>query len=145
MKIVVPKEIFPGETRVPLLPSAVKKLVALGAEVLVEKSLAESIKVTDAEYEDAGATIVADRKELLGDGDIVLRLRPIPEDEVDLLKSGAIHVSFLDPFDSRELVEKLAAKNISAISMEMIPRSTRAQKMDALSSQASLAGYMSVR
>ncbi|MHC4886305.1 MAG: Rossmann-fold NAD(P)-binding domain-containing protein, partial [Planctomycetota bacterium] len=144
MKIAIPRELHAGETRVPVIPAGVEKLTKLGAEVAVEAGLGQTIQATDAEYEKAGATVVADRTALLGEADMVLRLRPMPADEIPLLKKGAIHISFLDPFGDRELVEKIAAAGISAISMEMVPRSTRAQKMDALSSQANLAGYMTV-
>ena len=91
-----------------------------------------------------GATIEADRDALLGSADMILRLRKPETDEVAKLKSGCIHVSYLDPFNEHELIKTFAANNITAVSMEMIPRSTRSQKMDALSSQANLAGYVAV-
>ena len=144
MKIVVPKETYPGETRVPIVPASVKTLVALGAEVEVESGLGETCRSTDQDYKDAGATVNEDRKALISSGDLVLRLRQPPEEEVEWLKKGALHISYLDPFNQRALVETFASAGVSAISMEMVPRTTLAQKMDAISSQANLAGYVSV-
>ena len=98
----------------------------------------------DTDYEEAGATISEDRASLLSTGDLLLRVRKPTEEEVDQLKQGAIHISYLDPYNEVELVDSLASQGVTAISMEMIPRTTRAQKMDALSSQANLAGYVMV-
>ncbi len=120
------------------------RLVKLGIEVEVEAAIGATIFLSDALYKEAGAAISADRLASLGAADIVLRLRMPPADEVGAMKPGCIHISFLDPFNERELVGKLADAGVSAISMQMIPRSTVAQKMDALSSQANLAGYMAV-
>ncbi len=144
MKISVPRETDPGETRAPLTPEAVAKLVKLGAQVEVEAGLGTGAGFTDDAYTKAGATITTDRPALVGSGDIVLRLRKPPVEEIAWLKSGAIHVSLLDPFNEKELVQKFAELGVSAISMEFIPRTTRAQKMDVLSSQANLGGYEAV-
>jgi H+-translocating NAD(P) transhydrogenase subunit alpha len=144
MKIFVPKETAPGERRVAVVPETAKKLVALGAEVAVETGIGASIHRSDGEYETAGAQIIADRVAGLDEADAVLRLRKPPADEVPHLQKNCVHISFLDPFNERELTERLAAANVSAISMEMIPRTTIAQKMDALSSQRSIAGYLAV-
>lgn len=144
MHIVLPKETALGEKRTALVPDAVKKLVRMGAEVSVEASAGQASGFADGEYEAAGAKVISDRTALLGSGDLVLRVRKPELHEVELLKAGSVHVSFLDPFNEHELIDALKAKNISAISMEMIPRSTRSQKMDALSSQANLAGYVMV-
>ncbi len=144
MKIAVPRESYAGELRTALIPSDVAKLVKKGAQISVEAGLGVGCQYTDDDYQKAGAQIVSDHQALMRDADLVLRLRKPKSDEVDLLKSGAIHVSYLDPFNDRPLLDKLASKNVSSICMEMIPRSTRAQKMDALSSQASLAGYVAV-
>ncbi len=144
MIIGIPKETHPGEQRVSLIPSSVDRLVKKGAQVIVETGLGSTIGVSDDEYKKAGATIEGNRKSLLSSSDIVLRLRKPPVEEIALLKKGSIHVSFLDPFNEKALVESLAQHHISAFSMEMIPRTTRAQKMDALSSQANLAGYVTV-
>lgn len=144
MLIGVPKETWPGERRVALVPMSVKKLIGAGFEVTVEAGCGTVAGYPDAAYQEAGATVTASRESLLAGADIVLRVRKPSLEEVDGLKSGALHVSFLDPFNDRALVDKLAGHGVTAISMEMIPRSTRAQKMDALSSQANLAGYVTV-
>jgi len=144
MLIGVPKETIAGELRAPLVPASVKKLVKLGLEVSVEASMGEAAGFADEAYVEAGARIEADRAALLGAADLVLRIRKPSDEDVALLKAGAMHASLLDPFNERGLIDKLAAKGVTAISMEMVPRSTRAQKMDVLSSQANLAGYVTV-
>lgn len=144
MLIGVPKETWPGERRTALVPQGVKKLVNAGFDVSVESGLGVPSGFTDEAYAEAGAKVVSDRASLLQNSDIVLRVRKPSAEEVGQLKAGALHISFLDPFNERALVESLASQNVTAISMEMIPRSTRAQKMDALSSQANLAGYVTV-
>jgi NAD(P) transhydrogenase subunit alpha len=144
MKIGVPKETWPGELRAALAPASVKKLAGLGFEITVEAGLGNGSRVPDSEYTDAGATVSGDRAQISGNADIVLRVRKPDLADLDLLNTGTIHISFLDPFNEKELVATLASKGITAISMEMVPRSTRAQKMDALSSQANLAGYVTV-
>ena len=142
MLLGVPKETHLGEKRVPLIPSSVERLVKKGLQVVIEKNLGETIRVDDAAYQKAGAT-VSDRKTVLS-SDIVLRLRKPPLEEINKLKNEAIHISFLDPFNETQLIDAFAKQRVSAISMEMIPRTTFAQKMDALSSQANLAGYVTV-
>lgn len=144
MHIVIPKENVKTEVRVPMLPSGVEKLVKKGAAVTVEAGLGAALGIADAEYTKAGASVEKNRKKLLAAGDIVLRLRKPEPNEVTGLKKGSVHISYLDPFNEPALLSALAKQKVSAISMEMIPRSTRAQKMDALSSQASLAGYAAV-
>jgi len=144
MKIGVPKETWPGELRAALAPASVKKLASLGFEITVEAGLGDGFRVPDSEYADAGATVSGDRAQIFGNSDVVLRVRKPDAADLDLLNSGTIHISFLDPFNEKELVQTLASKGVTAISMEMVPRSTRAQKMDALSSQANLAGYVTV-
>lgn len=144
MQIGVPCERWPGEARVAIVPANVKKLVKLGLDVLVESEAGAKSGFTDDAFTDAGATVVKDRSAVLSQSDLVLRVRQPDRDEVATLKSGCVHVSFLDPFNEKDLVQKLAAGGVTSICMEMIPRSTRAQKMDALSSQANLAGYVTV-
>jgi NAD(P) transhydrogenase subunit alpha len=144
MLIAIPKETAPGELRAALIPDTVKKLVRMGAEVSLEAGAGKGAGFSDGDYETAGASIASDKASLLGAADVVLRVRKPELSDVELLKPGSIHVSFLDPFNEHALIDALKAKNISAISMEMIPRSTRSQKMDALSSQANLAGYVMV-
>jgi len=142
--IGVPRETKEGEARVALIPDGVAKLVGLGAEVTVEAGLGMACKYDDEAYRSAGASVDSDRTALQKNADVVLRLNKPQADEIALLKEGAIHMSHLDPFNERSLVDAFASKKIRAICMELIPRSTRAQKMDALSSQASLAGYVAV-
>ena len=144
MIVFIPLETAANETRVAFMPAAVKKLTEAGAEVRVETGLGSRIGVSDAEYEAAGAAIAEDRMDALGRADLVLRLGKPPRNEIEALKPGTLHISHLDPFRERELVELLARAGVEAIAMEMIPRSTIAQKMDALSSQANLAGYAAV-
>ncbi len=144
MRIFVPKETTPSERRVAVVPETTKKLVALGAEVAVETGIGASIHRSDAEYKSAGGSVIDDRMAGLREADIVLRLRKPPIEEVAPLREGSVHISFLDPFNERDLIEQFAAAKVSAISMEMIPRTTIAQKMDTLSSQRSLAGYLAV-
>ena len=144
MRIVIPRESNAGERRTSATPETVKKMIRLGAEVAIESGAGAAVGFEDSVYSDLGAEIVTDRAALFGSADMVLRLRKPEPDEVDMMKSGCIHVSYLDPFNERELIAALAAKGITAVSMEMIPRSTRSQKMDALSSQANLAGYVAV-
>jgi NAD(P) transhydrogenase subunit alpha len=144
MKIFAPKENDPKETRASLDPAAVAKLVGLGAEVVVESQIGEECDHPDASYEEAGATLTTDRVGSLGSADIVTRIRKPSDSEVAQLKEGAIHISFLDPFNESELLAKFAEAKSTAISLEMVPRSTLAQKMDAISSQANLAGYVAV-
>jgi H+-translocating NAD(P) transhydrogenase subunit alpha len=142
MLIGVPRESYPGENRVSLIPSDVKKLTKLGAEVLIETASGANAGFADEEYVQSGARISASREELFSASDIILRLRKPPTEEIGRLKKNSIHISYLDPFNEAELIEEFRRNDITAISMEMIPRTTRAQKMDALSSQANLAGYV---
>lgn len=144
MKIVALREDTPGERRVPLIPASAEKLVKLGAELLVESGLGTTIGIQDDAYAKAGATIIQDRQASLGSADMVLRLRKPVAAELGALKKGCIHVSYLDPFNEQALVRQLADAGVSAVSLELIPRSTIAQKMDVLSSQANLAGYVAV-
>ena len=144
MRIFIPRELGAGESRVPLVPATAAKLVKLGAVVEVETGLGASIHRSDSEYEAAGAIINPSREAGLAGADMILRLQKPPLAEVATLRNGVIHISYLDPFNEHALVSELAARGVSAFSKEMIPRSTVAQKMDALSSQANLAGYSAV-
>jgi len=142
--IAVPREYDPEETRVPLIPPDVKKLLKRGAAVEIESAMGDPSGYADDEYRAAGATVVRDRRALISSGDIILRLRKPPLPEIGWQGPGSVHISYLDPFNEPQLLEAFLSHGISAVSMEMIPRTTRAQKMDALSSQASLAGYVAV-
>jgi len=142
MTLYIPKETESGETRIPVLPDAVKKLAGLGIPVQVEPGLGSALRIDDSAYAEAGAEVVTDPSAALAEADIVLRLNKPSGPEG--LKQGAIHISYLDPFNDLETVKKFAEAKVSALCMEMVPRTTIAQKMDALSSQASLAGYAAV-
>ncbi len=144
MLIAILNEQAAGEPRAAMIPANVARLIQRGASVRVEAGTGIAAGFTDQDFIQAGAAITADRAGLLADADLVLRVRKPSADEVDRLKPGGLHVSFLDPFTERDLVAQLAARRVSAISLELIPRTTRAQKMDALSSQANLAGYVAV-
>ena len=144
MQIGVPKETWPGEVRAAMVPTNASKLINQGFSVAVQSGLGSASGYSDAEYAEAGATVSDDRASLLAGSDIVMAVRKPDAVDVSSLKKGTLYVSFLDPFNEKPLVESIAAQGATAISMEMVPRSTRAQKMDALSSQANLAGYVTV-
>ncbi|MCM0590604.1 MAG: Re/Si-specific NAD(P)(+) transhydrogenase subunit alpha [Gloeotrichia echinulata IR180] len=149
MRIAVPKEIEVCERRVALIPDTVARLVKQGLEVSVESGAGERSFFSDSAYEAAGAKIIADTATLWGEADILLKVSPPQErdngrSEIDLLKAGAVLISFLNPLGNPLIAQQLANRQVTALSMELIPRTTRAQSMDALSSQASLAGYKAV-
>ncbi len=144
MQISVPAETWQNERRVALIPDSVQRLTKAGFDIALQSGAGAEAGYSDADYEAAGATISNDRSSLLSSGDVVLRVRKPDLEEVSQLKEGALHISYLDPYNESDLVDALSSKGITAISMEMIPRTTRAQKMDALSSQANLAGYVMV-
>ena len=144
MLIGVAKEIWPGEGRTALVPSNATKLIKSGFSIAMQGGAGVAAGFTDESYADAGVTIMNSRSEVMAAADIFLAVRKPETEEVAQLKASAISVSFLDPYNEKALIEALAAKGVTSISMEMIPRSTRAQKMDALSSQANLAGYVTV-
>jgi NAD(P) transhydrogenase subunit alpha len=144
MQIGVPKETWPGERRVAVVPQNAKKLIKLGFSVTLESGAGVAAGFTDDDYEQAGVSVSADHNQVISQADLVLRVRKPEQDEVAQFKSGAVNISFLDPFNEQALVESMASQGVVSISMEMIPRTTRAQKMDALSSQANLAGYVTV-
>jgi len=146
MKIGVAKEIDMGERRVALIPDTVSRLVKQGLEVWVEAGAGEQAFFADAAYEAAGATIVADTARLWGEADVLLKVSPPREredgrHEADLLREGATLIGFLDPLGNPGVIKRLADRKVTAFSIELIPRTSRAQSMDALSSQAGLAGY----
>jgi H+-translocating NAD(P) transhydrogenase subunit alpha len=144
MQIFLPKEVYPGEMRVAIAPAGIAKLAKLGALLEVEKGIGASVNWTDEDYEKAGARVSSDRLPSLKQAELILRLRKPPIEEVAYLRPGAVHVSLLDPFNEEKLVRRLAEAQVTAISMEMIPRVTVAQPMDVLSSQANLVGYEAV-
>ena len=143
MQIFFPKE-EGSETRTTILPEVAKKFVDLGIDVVVETQIGSKTFNSDEMYSLIGAKISSDRSVSNAEADIVCRINKPNKEEVASLKKGSIHISFLDPFNESELVNEFASSQITAISMELVPRITRAQKMDALSSQANLGGYSAV-
>jgi NAD(P) transhydrogenase subunit alpha len=144
MKVAVPKEIAPREGRVALTPDATAALVKGGLEIHVQSGAGAGAFHSDAAFEKAGATIVADAVGLYGRADVVLKVQKPTLAEVDQLREGTVLLALLQALTSPELVERLAARRITSFGMEGIPRISRAQKMDALSSQANIAGYKAV-
>ncbi|MBF0594055.1 MAG: Re/Si-specific NAD(P)(+) transhydrogenase subunit alpha [Candidatus Omnitrophica bacterium] len=143
MKIGIINDALVDENRIAMTPQGAARLVKKGAEVVIETNLGAQLNFTNEAYSRAGAKL-SSRADILANTDVILRIRKPSLDDINAMKPGTIQVSFLDPFNEKEIVNALAAKNVSAVSLEMIPRSTLAQKMDALSSQASLAGYAAV-
>ncbi|MEJ2667403.1 MAG: NAD(P) transhydrogenase subunit alpha [Deinococcales bacterium] len=144
MNIVALKETVAGERRIGLTPGIVDKLVRLGMSVTLEPGLGASLFLADAAFEKVGARFEPDRAALLSGADALVSVNKPTSDVIAGLREGAVYVSFLDPFRSADTVRALADAKVSAFCMELIPRTTYAQKMDALSSQASLAGYAAV-
>jgi NAD(P) transhydrogenase subunit alpha len=144
MRVVVPKETAPGERRVALVPDVVRSLVRGGFEVAVEAGAGRGAGAEDAAYEQAGARIEGDAAELLAKADLVLRVQPPSDDEIARLRAGTALIGFLRPLEEPARAARLAAAGLTSFAMELVPRITRAQSMDALSSQASLAGYRAV-
>ena len=142
--IAILKERRARETRVAATPETVKKFKALGAEMVIEAGAGAGARIADADYEASGARIAANAADALKDADIVLKVRAPSDDEIGLLKKGAILVGLLSPATEKETVAKLAEHGIVAFAMELLPRISRAQTMDVLSSQANLAGYKAV-
>ena len=144
MQIGVVKETWPGEVRTSMVPANVAKLAKIGFSIVIEMNAGEASGFADTAYEEAGARIESDRGAILGSSQVLLGVRKFELAELDSIKKDTVCISFLDPYNEKELVEAMATAGLTAISMEMVPRSTRAQKMDALSSQANLAGYVTV-
>ena len=144
MKVAVLKERRAGETRVAATPETVKKLKGLGLDVTVESGAGNGAQVFDNDYIAAGATVSPDRAAMLRDADIVLKVRGPEPDEIQAMKKGAVYASLLAPYSEKDVIAKLAAQGVNAFAMEFIPRISRAQSMDVLSSQANLAGYKAV-
>jgi len=157
MKVAIAKEVHPGERRVAATPDSTRRLVQLGFEVLIEEGAGDAAGFSRAAYEAAGATVTKDVRALWAESDIVLKVRA-PEEhpalgeheagagehEADLIREGGLLVSFVWPAQNGELLERFAARGASLLAVEAIPRITRAQKMDALSSMANIAGYRAV-
>ncbi|MGE4278795.1 MAG: Re/Si-specific NAD(P)(+) transhydrogenase subunit alpha [Magnetospirillum sp.] len=143
MKIAIPKERRDGETRVAASPDTVKKYVQMGFEVQIEAGAGAGASIADQVYADAGASVVTDTA-LAFKADVVLKVARPTDAEIDLLQEGSVLISALSALTNKDMVEKLAARKVTAFAMELVPRITRAQSMDILSSQANLAGYKAV-
>lgn len=143
MKIAIPKERRAGEARVAASPDTVKKYVQMGFEVVVETGAGEGASIADSVYQDAGATIAADAAGAFG-ADVVLKIQRPTDEEIALFKDGAVLIAGLSALTNKDMVQKLADRKVTAFAMELVPRITRAQSMDILSSQANLAGYKAV-
>ena len=143
MIIGVPKETAEHEKRVALVPETIAKLVEKGVEVQVEKDAGAASNYLDSAYTEAGASIIGDRSELFSDADILISIQTPQPEEIDSLKEGAVLICFLWALQNDDTVEKLKNKKITALGMDAVPRISRAQNMDALSSMSSIAGYKS--
>jgi NAD(P) transhydrogenase subunit alpha len=142
--IGVPKEIFPGEKRVATVPDVVPKLAKLGFSVIVQAGAGESASISDDAYAAAGAKVVPDAAAVWSGADIIFKVRAPSRDEVDLVREGQILVSFIWPAQNPELLQSLAARKATVLAMDSVPRISRAQKLDALSSMANIGGYRAV-
>ena len=144
MKLAIPKERRPGEARVAATPDTVRKLKQLGLDVVVETGAGTAAAIPDAAFQAAGAAIVADARAALADADIVFKVQRPLADEIPLMKRGAVLIANLSALTGRDEVAAYASAGITAFAMELVPRISRAQSMDVLSSQANLAGYRAV-
>ena len=142
--IGVPREVFPGEKRVATVPDVVAKLIKLGFAVSVESGAGDGANISDDAYRTAGATIIAGAAGLWSVADIIFKVRAPTTDEVGLLREGGTLVSFIWPAQNPELLQKLAARKATVLAMDSVPRISRAQKLDALSSMANIGGYRAV-
>jgi NAD(P) transhydrogenase subunit alpha len=144
LTIGVPREVFPGERRVATVPDVVEKLIKQGFRVAVEAGAGDSSQISDDAYRAGGAEIVADRAQLWRTSDIVFKVRGPNPEEIGLLREGGMLVSFIWPAQNPDLLKALAAKKATVLAMDSVPRISRAQKLDALSSMANIGGYRAV-
>ena len=144
MKVGIPAEISPNELRVAATPKTVKRLLKQGFEVQIQKGAGVKANFSDKEFEEAGAKIVSTAAEIYGQSDIVLKVKEPAVEEVGMMKEGLVMLSYLWPAQNQDLLKLLADKKVNAVAMDAIPRISRAQKMDVLSSMANIAGYRSV-
>jgi NAD(P) transhydrogenase subunit alpha len=144
MQIAVPKETHPGERRVALIPASIAALTKAGLEIIVESGAGDGSCCGDQAYEEAGARVVPDAAALYASADVVLKVRPPDSAETEQLREGVVLISLMDAFFRLELMQQLAARNVSGFGLEFLPRITRAQSMDVLSSMAAIAGYRAV-
>ena len=142
IRLVVPDEIFPGERRIALEPGIAKRLIEMGVDLCMEKGAALSAHFSDDAFE--GVKIIDTPAELYKDADLIFKVQPPTLEELDMIKAGTVIVGFMTPHKNEEILHKMCEKDITTLAMELVPRITRAQSMDALSSQASIAGYKGV-
>lgn len=144
MKVGIPAELLQGELRVGATPKTVKRLIKQGFNVAIEKGAGVSANFSDDSYKEAGATIINSASEIYAESDIILKVQAVTDAEIDMMHKGQVSLSYLYPAQNPDLLKKLASKGVNAIAMDAIPRISRAQKMDVLSSMANIAGYRSV-
>lgn len=144
MKVAIPVELLATENRVAATPKTVQRLIKQGFDVLIEKNAGSRALISDKDFETAGATIMSSASELYQQADIILKVQPLTKEEIQIVKSGTMVASYLWPAQNAELMKLLAEKKINAVAMDAIPRISRAQKMDVLSSMANIAGYRAV-
>ncbi len=144
MKIAVFKELLLGEKRVAATPETVGKMVKLGFQIMIEVGAGSEASFDDQSYQTAGATITTDKALMLSTADLILKVNPPEPDEIAGMKNGAVLMSYLQPLTQFKLMQQLAQQGVSALSMELVPRITRAQRMDALSTMSTVAGYKAV-
>ena len=144
MLIGIPKEIFPGENRVAQIPAGIQTLLNAGYEVVVQAGAGDSAHISDEEYRGCGASIAPDAASLYAQADIVLKVRQPLDEEVPLLKAGSTVICMLDAWFNQPLIKQLAEKKVRSFALEFIPRTTRAQSMDVLSSMGAISGYRAV-
>ena len=144
MKVGIPKELTENESRVGATPKTVKRLKKQGFDVLIESGAGARANYADATYTEAGATILPTASDLYSEADIILKVQAVKDSEIDLMKKDQVMLSYLQPGQNEALLEKLANKGVNAVAMDAIPRISRAQKMDVLSSMANIAGYRAV-
>ena len=142
MRVAVPKESRPGEKRVALVPDIISKLTKAGLEVTIESGAGVASEFSDEQFTAAGATVKSGN--VINDADVVLSVQPLTPDAMKSLKKGAITISFLSPTTAVDSIDAAVSAGVTAISLELVPRISRAQSMDALTSQALCAGYKAV-
>ncbi|MBA3705260.1 MAG: NAD(P)(+) transhydrogenase (Re/Si-specific) subunit alpha, partial [Bacteroidetes bacterium] len=144
MKVGIPAEISPSELRVAATPKTVKRLQKQGFEVYIQHNAGVKANFSDKEFEEAGAKIVSSASDIYSKMDIVLKVKEPSIEEVGMMKEGLVLLSYLWPAQNQDLLKKLADQKVNAVAMDAIPRISRAQKMDVLSSMANIAGYRAV-
>ncbi|MFT5140164.1 MAG: NAD(P) transhydrogenase subunit alpha, partial [Rhodothermales bacterium] len=144
MRIGIPREIYAGEKRVATTPDVATQLIKLGFDVSIESGAGSAANYSDAQYKESGCSIAANADEVFAGSDIIFKVRGPSDEEVEQLKTGQTLISFLWPAQNPELLQTLTERGVTAMAMDSIPRISRAQKMDALSSMANIGGYRAV-